>query len=263
MLESYLGLALSAIAAVIIVYQVALLLLHTVLASHLGEALYRRLSPAQQQRLQLHLLDQLSDLSPAQWLTAALLTIGGWSLLLLLPLPWWLRLTLLGLAVMPHLQRFQQRQYYRRQVLKHWPAMLDVMAMTLHAGLSFRATLHALSETVIVNAAFSEINRMHRQQQAGFAMEEVLAQFCRRVPAPLTTLFKAAVCQSQRGGGALAETLQQQAQQARVQRLLSAEKAAQEAGVKLLLPLIGCFFPVTFLLILGPLFLLFSQGATS
>lgn len=56
-----------------------------------------------------------------------------------------------------------------------------------------------------------------------------------------------------------AETLSGQAEQARNEQQLEAEKLAQEVGVKLLLPLVTCFFPVTFLLILGPIFIGYMQ----
>ena len=66
--------------------------------------------------------------------------------------------------------------------------------------------------------------------------------------------------QAHQTGGALANTLKVQANQFRQQQLLEAEKRAQEVSVKLMLPLIFCFFPVTMLLILGPVFIGFTQG---
>ncbi|WP_127346053.1 type II secretion system F family protein [Pseudidiomarina mangrovi] len=219
--------------------------------------------PARTQRwLEQHVQKILSELSPQQWLLQQLSKLILIVIVLLLPIPVALRLLVVLVLVMPELRSWQQRRDYRRQLVRQWPATLDVIAMTLHAGLSFRATLHTLSDSATVSVAFHELARMHAQQQAGFSLEEVLNEFATRIPHPTIALFRAAVLHAHKGGGALASTLEQQAQQARTMQLLAAEKSAQEAAVKLLLPLLVCFFPVTFLLILGPVILSFMQGET-
>jgi len=61
-------------------------------------------------------------------------------------------------------------------------------------------------------------------------------------------------------GTSLTKSLRFYANQLRQDLLNSAEKRAQEAPVKLLFPLVTCFFPVNFLVILGPVIVQISQG---
>lgn len=63
-------------------------------------------------------------------------------------------------------------------------------------------------------------------------------------------------------GGELAGILLSQARQLRRERFLRAEKLANQAPMKLLLPLIGLLFPVTFLIIVFPLFMKARDSGT-
>lgn len=229
-------------------------------SGRLAQYLWQRLPARHQAWVLQHLQKTLSEHSATHWLLLQLAKGAAMLVIVLVPLPLTIKMVIIVLLVLPDLRAWQHRRTYRRQLMRQWPATLDVIAMTLHAGLSFRATLHTLSEAATTSIAFHELARMNAQQQAGFSLEEVLNEFANRIPHPGIALFRAAVLHAQKGGGALASTLEQQAQQARTLQLLAAEKSAQEAAVKLLFPLLVCFFPVTFLLILGPVILSFMQG---
>lgn len=257
-----LALLLFSLLLTILVLQSAQLFLGWLGKGILGNWCWQLLPTRFQQKLERYLQKTLSDQTPAHWLLVHLVKLLVVGMAVILPLPWIIKLGVILALVLPGLNAWQQRRNYRRQLMQQWPATLDVVAMTLHAGLSFRATLHTLSDSATVSVAFQELARMHAQQQAGFSLDEVLNEFVERIPHPQTALFRGAVLHAQKGGGALASSLEQQAQQARTLQLLAAEKSAQEASVKLLLPLLVCFFPVTFLLILGPVILSFMQGET-
>lgn len=181
------------------------------------------------------------------------------SLCLLLPLPVAVHLSLLGGAGLLVLRRRNARRLQLRRFCQQWPACLDMFAMLLHAGLSFRAALHALASLPGDAIALLQLRILHQQLQAGINIEDGLAELKLRMPHGLTNIFAAAVLQARVTGGALAATLSGQAEQARKEQQLEAEKLAQEIGIKLLLPLVTCFFPVTFLLILGPIFIGYLQ----
>lgn len=231
-------------------------------SGRLAQFLWQQLPVKQQQWILQHLQKTLSEHTASHWLLLQVSKSLVIVMMVIITLPSILKLSLIVLMLLPDVRAWQHRRYYRRQLMRQWPATLDVIAMTLHAGLSFRATLHTLSEAATTSIAFHELARMNAQQQAGFSLEEVLNEFANRIPHPGIALFRAAILHAQKGGGALASTLEQQAQQARTLQLLAAEKSAQEAAVKLLFPLLVCFFPVTFLLILGPVILSFMQGET-
>ena len=79
----------------------------------------------------------------------------------------------------------------------------------------------------------------------------------RSFPAPVTVpeigALVAAVNQAEQSGGSLGKILRAQAERARSEGFQRAEKAAMEAPVKLIGPLVMFIFPVSFLIIAFPI----------
>lgn len=174
---------------------------------------------------------------------------------LFLPLPNWVSWGVSGFIIFTIVQRRSKRRLLVRRFEKQWPNCLDMLAMLMRSGLSFAAALHALAQLPSSSVAIRQLRQLQQQLHAGVAMEEAFTALKARLPSPAFTSFAAAVMQARLSGSALTNTLMLQAEQARKEQQLAAEKFAQEVSVKLLLPLVTCFFPVTFLLILGPIFI--------
>ncbi|WP_258808482.1 type II secretion system F family protein [Pseudidiomarina sp. CB1] len=179
---------------------------------------------------------------------------------MLLPLPPWVGWGVGGLIVLNVVQRRAKRRLLVRRFEKQWPNCLDMLAMLMRSGLSFAAALHALAQLPSTSVAVRQLRQLQQQLHAGVSMEAAFAAMKARLPSPAFTSFAAAVLQARLSGSALTNTLMLQAEQARSEQQLAAEKFAQEVGVKLLLPLVTCFFPVTFLIILGPIFIGYFQS---
>lgn len=203
---------------------------------------------------------QSGGYSAGRWLHRLIMQLLFISPALLLPLPLMYKLALLSLLLIRWLVTEQRRRRYMHLVLSQWPSTLDMLSMLLQSGLSLPAALHALHSVPSNLASISELAQLHRLQQGGATIAEALGVLCQRIPHSWINVFAGAVLQAQQTGGALAHTLRNQADQCRQQQLLAAEKRAQEVSVKLMLPLIFCFFPVTMLLILGPILIRFSIG---
>lgn len=213
-----------------------------------------------QERINYFTLTQVTDKTPSQWIalrvTQGLLVI----VVALVPATTLLKAFALVLLTWFWFYQYSRRRNYVQKAIREWPNALDMIAMLMHSGLSFRATLNAFYNTPSDSVAITELSRVQRSQQSGYNLVQSLEALTRRISHPWIELFVAAVNQAQSTGGELANTIQQQAEQCRQQQLLEAEKRAQEVSVKLMFPLIICFFPVTMLLILGPVFIGFLTG---
>ena len=165
-----------------------------------------------------------------------------------------------GMGLVFLIQQRKQTRLYRERVVRNWPEALDLLVMLLASGASIRAALHLLAQQPSYIPALVELARMQRALNTGVELGEALAQLQKRVPQKPIEQFCIAVLQSTRTGSSLTHVLSEQAQQQRQDHVLAAEKRAQQMSVKLMLPLVTCFFPVTFLLLLGPIFIRFSQG---
>ncbi|MDN7138921.1 type II secretion system F family protein [Pseudidiomarina sp. 1ASP75-14] len=223
------------------------------------QRLLNRCSPTWQRRLTAYAKSQDPLNEPAEVLLRQLLEMLVVVFCLLLPLPQQIRWMILLGAICVYLQARARNRARIGRFSRQWPACLDMLAMLLQAGLSFRAALHALAGLSGGSPALVQLRVLHQQLLAGVSLDEALVEFKLRIPHPACNTFVAAVLQSRFTGGALADTLIAQAEQLRKEQQLEAERLAQEVGVKLLLPLVTCFFPVTFLLILGPIFIGFLQ----
>lgn len=136
-----------------------------------------------------------------------------------------------------------------RQTEKEFPFFLELLVLTLRAGLNFPA---ALSETVARMApgpVRDEFERVLREVRAGKPRRSALLDLSKRQALPAVQMFVATVNQAEETGGEMGAMLNVQAEERRFERFNRAETKANQAPVKMLLPLLGGMFPITFLLI--------------
>jgi tight adherence protein C len=138
-----------------------------------------------------------------------------------------------------------QGQRRQRLIARQFPALLELLGLSVRAGLSFSAAL---------------MQRIDRDTRTGVARLEALERMARRVDLSAVHGFVAAIAQAEETGAAISQTLSDQAAQRRRERFAAAEKKANEAPVKMLAPLVGLLFPVTFLIIGFPIVLQFMEG---
>jgi len=224
------------------------------------EISFAKLPQLAQEKINDYALTQVVDHTPSQWIALRLKQSLFILTIAVIPTTVALKIAAFALLTWFLFQQHSRRRNYVRKAIREWPNALDMTAMLMHSGLAFRAALNAFQNTPSDSVALTELSRVHRSQQIGYNLSQSLEALTQRISHPWTELFVAAVNQAQSTGGELANTIQQQAEQCRQQQLLEAEKRAQEVSVKLMFPLIICFFPVTMLLILGPVFIGFITG---
>lgn len=153
--------------------------------------------------------------------------------------PWvWLRDTI------------QKRQ---NQLARQLPLLLDLLQLSIRAGLGFSAALAQCSARIPSGALQNELSQVNAEIRAGARMSAAVQAMARRSGVQAVEQFAAAIAQSQISGAGLADLLQHQAEQQRDRRFAQAEKAANEAPVRLLLPLMTLLFPLTFAVIAAPI----------
>jgi tight adherence protein C len=139
----------------------------------------------------------------------------------------------------------------REKMLSELPNALDLLAVTVEAGLGLDASLARYAETASGPLA-EEFRLLVTELRVGGSRADVLRRLADRVPGPETKSFVRAVTQADQLGVSLSRTLRQQAQDVRVRRQSIAEERANKAPVKMLFPTVFCIFPVLFVVVLGP-----------
>lgn len=133
------------------------------------------------------------------------------------------------------------------------PLVLELLATSAQAGLSFDAALSRVVEVQPPDRPLTqELRAFQRDLLGGSPRLQALRQLGWRLDVTSLTVFVAAVIQSEQLGASMAETLRTQADDLRARRREQALLLAQALPVKLVFPLLICFLPGIFLSTLGP-----------
>ena len=149
----------------------------------------------------------------------------------------------------------------RQSILRSLPYELDLLTLAVEAGLDFVGGLHKVVEKGRPGPLRDELNLVLRAIRLGRSRSEALQQMAERVDLPPVRAWVRALVQADRMGTPLGGILRMQADRLRERRAQAAEKAANEAPVKLLFPLIFFIFPTVFMVLFGPIvFRIFFVG---
>jgi tight adherence protein C len=142
-----------------------------------------------------------------------------------------------------------------REIEHGLPFVLDLLTLSVEAGLDFMTSIRRLIERRKVDALSEELIRAIREMQVGRTRRDALRDMAARVQQPDLSSVVSALVQADELGVGIGAILRIQAEQMRTRRFQRAEKMANEAPVKLLFPLVCFIFPSVFLVLLGPIFL--------
>jgi tight adherence protein C len=131
------------------------------------------------------------------------------------------------------------------------PDALDLLAVSVEAGLGFDASLAKLNENMDGPLA-EEFGLTLSEMRIGESRSEALKRLAERVDAQELSAFTRAIIQADQLGTTLGRILRVQAADARLRRQAAAEERAMKAPIKMLFPTVLFIFPAMFLVILGP-----------
>jgi tight adherence protein C len=139
------------------------------------------------------------------------------------------------------------------KITRALPYNLDLLTLSVEAGLDFAAALGKVVEKGRKGPLSDELAITLRELKLGKTREEALRNLAARVDLTTLTSFVQALIQADKMGTPLGKILRILSTQMRIERTQRAEKLANEAPVKLLLPLIGFIFPTIFIMLFGPI----------
>lgn len=144
-------------------------------------------------------------------------------------------------------------QISRRQdnITKKLPDALDLLTICVEAGLGFDAAMAKVYEKWDdpLSTAFG---RVLQEINLGKLRREALRDMAKSMDVPDVTGFVAAVVQAEQLGVSMARILRVQSDQMRVKRRQRAQEKAQQAPVKMMIPMVLLIFPSIWIVLLGP-----------
>lgn len=142
-----------------------------------------------------------------------------------------------------------------RAIQKALPFVMDLLTLSVEAGLDFMNAMQRIVERGKVDALGEELLRVLREIQLGKPRRVALKDMSDRTDQPDLRSVINALVQADELGVGIASILRIQSDQMRQRRFERAEKLANEAPVKMLFPLVCFIFPAVFLILLGPIIL--------
>lgn len=168
--------------------------------------------------------------------------LGGW-------------VTALGMLLFsgfgPYLYLHWRKQERTRAVTRNLPDFLDLLTLTVEAGLGFIPALRRLSK------GYSGVLEVELQKtlldiDLGYSRREALQMMSARIPSTEVAHFVEAINLSERLGTSLARTLRDQSNLLRTRRRQRAEAKAQTAPIRIIPALVFFFLPSLLLVYLAP-----------
>ena len=138
------------------------------------------------------------------------------------------------------------------------PDALDLMAVSVEAGMGFDGAISKLTEHMHGPLA-EEFALTLSEIRIGETRQTALKKLADRTGTPELASFVRSIVQADQLGISLGRILRVQATDSRLKRQAAAEEKAMKAPIKMLFPTVLFIFPAMFLVILGPAFLNLSK----
>jgi tight adherence protein C len=143
----------------------------------------------------------------------------------------------------------------RKEIQKALPDALDLLVITVDAGLGFDAALDRVTNKY-KNALSDKFAQMLHEVSLGRPRLEALDEMGRSAGVDDLHNFVQAIIQSEQFGTGVAKILRIQGDEMRRKRRQRAQELGAQATLKMMLPMVGCIFPTLWIILLGPAILI-------
>jgi tight adherence protein C len=151
----------------------------------------------------------------------------------------------------PNMYLYQKGYDRTAQLQKALPDALDLLVISVEAGLGFDSALAQVARNTDGPLA-NEFARVLQEMQIGLGRANALRALGERSTLPDLRSFASAMVQADSFGIPVGQVLRVQSDEIRIKRRQRAEEQAQKVPVKILLPLMACILPCLFIVVIGP-----------
>lgn len=165
--------------------------------------------------------------------------------------PFLLGLLLLVITIGPeyilHTKGLRRAERIEREI----PDVIDLMYLSISAGLSFTAALEKVVQYQ-KGAAVEELRRVLNEMNFGISRSAAFTSLASRTNQVQLREFAETIINVDLSGISLRKVFAEQSHILRERRMSRAKGKAQQIPVKILAPVILCFLPTMFIVVLGP-----------
>lgn len=159
-------------------------------------------------------------------------------------------ISLIGFSA-PNFYIYQKGYDRSEQMRKDLPDAIDLMTISVEAGLAFDAALSRVAHKTEGPLA-AEFARVLQEMNIGMGRTAAMRALGERTHIPELKSFVTSMVQADAFGIPIGTVLRVQSNEMRVKRRQRAEEKAQKVPVKILFPLMFCILPTLFIAVIGP-----------
>ncbi|MCB0326629.1 MAG: type II secretion system F family protein [Bdellovibrionales bacterium] len=169
--------------------------------------------------------------------------------------------SIIGGFFFPDLWLKERIRLRRKAIIRVLPFTLDLLTLSVEAGLDFVASIQRMAQRMEQNALIEEFQHLLKEIRLGTSRSDALRSLADRLQIEEISSFSSLLIQADQLGASIGDVLRAQADQLRTRRFQNAESAGARASQLVLVPMVVCIFPAIFIVVLGPTLLNFlAQG---
>ncbi|MCL1972725.1 MAG: type II secretion system F family protein [Endomicrobia bacterium] len=140
----------------------------------------------------------------------------------------------------------------KERVFKQLPDMSDLLSVMMDAGSDFFSAADKVT-TILKGPLSDDFRDALAKISLGYDKKTALNEMVQKSGVEQLGFFVRTINMALDAGVGMSDTLKRLAEQMRMERAAAAEKKAQEAPIKMLIPLVLFIFPTIFIVIFGPI----------
>lgn len=173
--------------------------------------------------------------------------------------PMWLSMFVGGGFMVPSFWLNNRTKERRMTVARDLPEVVDLLTLCVGAGSDFMGALNRIVREFRPCPVREELSILLQEVRVGKRRRDALRAFAQRLQTPETSTFARTLIQVDRMGTGMAEALTILSEDMRIARYHWAERFAQQAPMKMLLPLI-LSLGSAMIIVAGPILIKFMRG---
>lgn len=140
----------------------------------------------------------------------------------------------------------------REAVIKQLPDMSDLLSIMMEAGADFFSAADKVTD-ILKGPLSDDFSAALAKISLGYDKKTALSEMAQKSGVEQLGFFIRTINMALDAGVGMSDTLKRLAEQMRMERASEAEKKAQEAPIKMLIPMVLFIFPTIFIVIFGPI----------
>lgn len=149
------------------------------------------------------------------------------------------------------------RQAREREIIRALPGAVDVLSLSVEAGLEFLIALERLVKRGLSGPLRDELTVVLNEIRMGTTRSDALRNMATRLEIPQVSSFVSTLVQADLLGASIGDVLKMQAEFLRTERFQRAEKAGGQATQKIIFPMLLFIFPAVLIIVIAPVVLKF------